>query len=65
MRRSFTYLGWVLAGGVVGVAVGLLAAPASGRETRRRLSRRIADLHQETGALLRRGQRNLQAVVNG
>jgi gas vesicle protein len=65
MREALKQLGWVVVGGAVGAAVGLLVAPASGRETRRRLSRRVAELQEETGALLRRGQRRLQSVVNG
>jgi gas vesicle protein len=65
MKQALTYLGWAMAGGAVGVALGLLAAPAPGRESRRRLSRRITELQQGTGSLLRRGQRRLEAVVNG
>jgi gas vesicle protein len=65
MRRTLTYLGWAIAGGAVGAAVGLLAAPASGRETRRALTNRAAELQEATGALLRRGRRRLRAVVNG
>jgi gas vesicle protein len=38
-RRTNTYVGVALLGGVVGVIVGLLMAPGPGGETRRRLSR--------------------------
>jgi gas vesicle protein len=48
--------GWVLTGSAVGSAVALLMAPASGRETRRRIGRRIGD---ETHDLLRKSQRTL------
>jgi gas vesicle protein len=47
-------LGLFLAGGAVGVVVGLLVAPASGQETRRRMGRR---LEEEKDELLRKGQR--------
>jgi len=51
-------LAFALVGMAVGAAVGLLAAPAPGDETRRRLTRRF---EEETDALLQRGER----VVNG
>jgi gas vesicle protein len=38
-RRTSTYLGVALMGGVVGAIVGLLVAPGSGDETRRRIAR--------------------------
>jgi gas vesicle protein len=38
-RRTSTYVGVALLGGVVGAVVGLLMAPGPGEETRRRLSR--------------------------
>lgn len=74
--RNLTYVGIGLLGAAVGVIAGLLAAPAPGRETRRRLSRRIVE---EKDALLRKGQlavegvtdyiedtgRKLSSVVNG
>jgi len=52
--KTLKYTGFALGGAVIGVGVALLTAPASGRETRRRISRRIAE---EKKALLRRGQR--------
>lgn len=52
-RESVGVLGLVVAGSTIGFLAGLLAAPASGRETRRRLGRRLED---ETEHLVRRGR---------
>lgn len=38
-RRASTYIGVAVVGGVVGAIVGLLVAPGSGDETRRRIAR--------------------------
>jgi gas vesicle protein len=38
-RRAGTYMGMALMGGVVGAIVGLLLAPGTGIETRRRIAR--------------------------
>jgi gas vesicle protein len=51
-RKSLTYVGIALAGGVAGALLGLLAAPYSGRETRRRIARTIGDRKE---AIVRRG----------
>lgn len=51
-RKNLTYLGIALAGGVAGALIGLLAAPYSGRETRRRIARTIGD---RKDAIIRRG----------
>jgi gas vesicle protein len=59
MSRNLKYLGAALAGGVVGAIVGLLFAPAPGRETRRKLARKIAE---EKEALLRRGHQTLSRI---
>ena len=48
------YVGVALVAGTVGAAVALLMAPDSGRNTRRRLSRR---LEREREALLRRSRK--------
>ena len=48
------YVGVALVAGTVGAAVALLMAPDSGRNTRRRLSRR---LEKERQAMLRRSRR--------
>lgn len=54
MSRNLKYLSIALAGGAMGAIVGLLTAPSSGRETRRKLAREIGDQKE---ALLRSGQR--------
>lgn len=54
MTRNAKYLGLALAGVAIGVLAGLLMAPAPGRETRRKLSRRISE---EKEALVRTGHR--------
>jgi gas vesicle protein len=59
MARTLKYAGWALAGGAVGALVGLLTAPASGRETRRRIARRVQD---EKDAVLSRGHRALEGA---
>jgi len=75
-RRTLTYLGMALLGGAVGAAIGLLSAPAPGRQTRRRLAdgaeglfersqhvvHGVADYVQEA---LGEGRRTLSRVVNG
>jgi len=38
-RRTSTYIGIALLGGVVGAMLGLLVAPGPGEETRRRIAR--------------------------
>jgi gas vesicle protein len=42
-ERSAGYMAVALAGSALGVVFGLLVAPRSGRETRRRLSRSLGD----------------------
>jgi gas vesicle protein len=56
-KTVLRYLALGLAAGAVGAAAGLLLAPASGRETRRRVRRRLSD---ERAALLWRGQRAVE-----
>ena len=58
-RKNLTYLGLALAGGAVGAAIGLLTAPYSGRETRKRLARTIEDQKDE---ILRRGYQAADSV---
>ncbi len=60
-RRSATYVGIGLLGAAVGIVAGLLAAPAPGRETRRRLSRRLGE---EKDALLRKGHMAMEGVTD-
>ena len=56
---NLRYLGVALVAGTVGAMVALLVAPASGRETRRKLARR---LDREKEELLREGRRALDEV---
>jgi gas vesicle protein len=58
-RKNLTYLGLALAGGAVGAVIGLLAAPYSGRETRKRLARSIGDRKDE---ILRAGYQAADSV---
>ena len=58
-RSNTTYVGIGLLGAAVGIVAGLLVAPAPGRETRRRLTRRIGE---EKEALLRKGQLAVEGV---
>jgi len=58
-RPKLKYLGAALVGSFVAAAAALLLAPASGRETRRKLARRLAD---EREALALRGNRALGGV---
>jgi gas vesicle protein len=60
MRRQMTYLGLGLLGGLVGATAGVLLAPASGRELRRRLSHRLAE---EKEALLEKGHLAFEGVT--
>lgn len=58
-RSNVTYVGIGLLGAAVGIVAGLLVAPAPGRETRRRLTRRIGE---EKEALLRKGHLAVEGV---
>lgn len=60
MSQNRKFLGVALAGAALGAAVGLLFAPAPGRETRRRLARRIGD---EKDDLFRNGHRAVEEVT--
>jgi gas vesicle protein len=42
-REGFKYFGVALVGGGIGALLGVLFAPASGRETRRMLARRMEE----------------------
>ncbi len=52
-RPANLYFGMALLGGLVGLAVGLLVAPAPGTETRRRVTGRSSD---DQEVLLRRAE---------
>lgn len=55
--RMVATVGVALAGAAVGYFAGVLTAPASGRETRRRLGRR---LEHETDDLVRKAEHTLK-----
>jgi len=60
-KQSSTCLGLALVAGAVGFAAGLLLAPASGPEIRRRLFRRIED---EKIAAERKGRRAVERLTD-
>lgn len=62
MSKALKYSGFALAGSAVGAALALLYAPASGAETRRRLSRRIQD---ERDALQAHGRAVRESISEG
>lgn len=79
MNQGFKYAGLALGAGAVGAMVAYLTAPASGVETRRRISRKVAGekeelLRKTQGAVLhaadyleeqlRQGRRKLAQVVS-
>jgi gas vesicle protein len=57
--HSLKYVGVALTAGIVGAAVALLLAPQSGRETRRKLSRRLEEESRRMGKTLRSERENL------
>ncbi len=58
-RRTSTYVGVALLGGVVGAALGLLMAPGPGDETRRRIARRSIE---DQELLLRRAEMGMDLL---
>ena len=70
--QSLKYVGVALTAGIVGAAVALLMAPASGRETRKRLSRRFDEesrkmsrtLRDEKDNLLKKGREAFEDVAD-
>ncbi len=58
-RRTSTYLGVALLGGMVGAFVGLLVAPGPGDETRRRIARRSIE---DQELLLRRAEMGMDLL---
>jgi gas vesicle protein len=56
-RSDWKYVVAALGGSVVGFGVGLLLAPASGAETRRRLNEKVT---READVLRRRGRRAIE-----
>jgi len=69
---SLKYVGVALTAGIVGAAVALLMAPASGRDTRRRIGRRFEEesrrmgrtLRSEKEHLLKKGREALEDVAD-
>lgn len=55
--KTLKYAGVAIAGGAVGAAIGILLAPASGAETRKRISDRIESERDEFLKRLRRDPR--------
>ena len=75
-KHNLSYLGLAVLGGVVGVTLGLLLAPAPGRLTRRRLSEgasNVVDKGQDAvegvaeylQEAVSEGRRTFSRVVNG
>jgi gas vesicle protein len=60
-NHAFGYVAAVLGAGALGVMAGLLMAPVSGRETRRKWARR---LEEEKKALERKGRRTLDELTD-
>lgn len=58
-RETLAVFAMVAAGSTIGFMAGLLAAPRSGEETRRRLARRLEDEREE---LVRRGRKTARRV---
>ncbi len=66
--RIVTTVGATLAGAAAGYLAGLLSAPASGRDTRRRLGRRLEheadDLVRKAESTLKDAQKKFAEVVH-
>lgn len=56
--KTIKYAGLAIAGGAIGAAIGILVAPASGAETRRKISDRIDAERNEFLKKMRRDPRN-------
>jgi len=61
LGRTLTFVGVALAASALGAAAGMLYAPSSGREMRRRLRRRV---DEESGALLKKGHRAMEDAAD-
>lgn len=57
---GFKYMGVALLAGGLGAALGVLMAPASGRETRRKVLRRMDEAKDD---LIRSGERMVERVA--
>jgi gas vesicle protein len=60
-REGFKYFGVALVGGGIGALLGVLFAPASGRETRRMLARRMEETKDD---LLKGSERLVGRLVD-
>jgi gas vesicle protein len=58
LDKTIKYAGLAIAGGAIGAAIGILVAPASGAETRRRISDRIESERNEFLRKMRRDPRS-------
>lgn len=58
-RRTSTYVGVALLGGVIGAVLGLLVAPGPGGETRRRIARHSIE---DQELLLRRAEMGMDLL---
>jgi gas vesicle protein len=60
-KQGFKYFGVALVAGGIGGLVGMLFAPASGRETRRMVSRRMGEVKED---FVKTGERFVGDVVH-
>jgi gas vesicle protein len=60
VKEGFKYLGVILLAGGLGAVVGVLMAPASGRETRRKALRKVNEARED---LVKSGERMVGRVV--
>jgi gas vesicle protein len=60
LKRGFEYMGIALVAGGIGAVLGLLMAPASGRETRRKVLRRVDEAKED---LVKSGERLVARVA--
>ncbi len=58
LDKTIKYAGLAIAGGAIGAAIGILVAPASGAETRRKISDRIESERNEFLKKMRRDPRS-------
>ncbi len=58
LDKTIKYAGLAIAGGAIGAAIGILVAPASGAETRRKISDRIDAERNEFLKKMRRDPRS-------
>lgn len=61
VKEVFRYTGVALVAGGIGAALGMLLAPASGRENRRRMLRRVDEARED---VVRTGERLVERVAD-